>query len=278
MGVPWTEGTALSRRRSAMLEEQERPQASRGDSRTSDPGSAGTGPRTAVGQPDTPISSGYRSARNKRGLFHRGGVALPAAGLAVLLVVTVWGAVQVLGSRSGANSIVASIEGIGSSKQAAALAQEADTIEAMMSASKALTVAAVPAHTDPDQIMADNSMSTADETGGTDVTTLAVPANATASEQAAQSLMASFGFSVSTQYSCLFSLWEQESGWNVTAENPVSGAYGIPQALPADKMASVAADWQTDASTQIKWGLGYIKSIYGTPCIAWAHEEADGFY
>ena len=85
------------------------------------------------------------------------------------------------------------------------------------------------------------------------------------------------GFSKSTQWPCLYDLWQQESGWNVYAENP-SGAYGIPQSLPGDKMASAGADWQTDPTTQIIWGLGYIKSVYGTPCGAWAHEEADGYY
>ena len=57
-----------------------------------------------------------------------------------------------------------------------------------------------------------------------------------------------------------------------------SGAYGIPQSLPGDKMAIVASDWETNPKTQIIWGLGYIKSIYGTPCAAWEHEEADGYY
>ena len=69
-----------------------------------------------------------------------------------------------------------------------------------------------------------------------------------------------------------------ESGWNVYASNPTSGAYGIPQALPGSKMASAGADWQTDAATQIRWGLGYIQSTYGSPCGAWAHEQADGWY
>ena len=55
----------------------------------------------------------------------------------------------------------------------------------------------------------------------------------------------------------------------VDAEN-ASGAYGIPQALPGSKMASAGADWQTNPATQIKWGLGYIKAIYGDPCKAWA--------
>ena len=79
------------------------------------------------------------------------------------------------------------------------------------------------------------------------------------------------------QYSCLVSLWNRESHWNVTAENP-DGAYGIPQALPGSKMGSAGPDWQTNATTQINWGLGYIASRYGTPCGAWAHSQATGWY
>jgi hypothetical protein len=93
----------------------------------------------------------------------------------------------------------------------------------------------------------------------------------------AYNMMSSFGFDPSTQFSCLDALWTQESDWNPLAEN-ASGAYGIPQALPGSKMASAGPDWQTDATTQIKWGLGYIQSDYGSPCNAWAHEEADGWY
>jgi hypothetical protein len=80
------------------------------------------------------------------------------------------------------------------------------------------------------------------------------------------------------QFSCLDSLWSRESGWDVSASNPGTGAYGIPQALPGAKMASAGADWQTDAATQIRWGLSYIDGLYGSPCEAWAHEEADGWY
>jgi hypothetical protein len=95
-------------------------------------------------------------------------------------------------------------------------------------------------------------------------------------EQIAEAMLGSFGWS-SSQFSCLDPLWARESGWSVTAENP-SGAYGIPQALPGSKMASAGSDWQTSAATQIKWGLGYIKDTYGSPCAAWAHEEATGWY
>jgi hypothetical protein len=96
-------------------------------------------------------------------------------------------------------------------------------------------------------------------------------------EQIAQQMLSQFGWS-SSQFSCLQPLWEQESGWNVTAENPTSGAFGIPQALPGSEMASAGADWQTDAATQIRWGLTYIQGRYGSPCGAWAHEEAAGWY
>jgi hypothetical protein len=95
-------------------------------------------------------------------------------------------------------------------------------------------------------------------------------------QQIAMSLLGSYGWS-SGQFSCLDSLWMRESGWDVTAENP-DGAYGIPQAYPGSKMASAGPDWQTDATTQIRWGLGYIRSMYGSPCGAWSHELATGWY
>jgi hypothetical protein len=96
-------------------------------------------------------------------------------------------------------------------------------------------------------------------------------------EQIAGQMLSQFGWS-SSQFSCLQPLWERESGWSLTAENPTSGAYGIPQALPAAQMSSAGADWQTDAATQIRWGLTYIQGRYGSPCGAWAHEESDGWY
>jgi hypothetical protein len=90
-------------------------------------------------------------------------------------------------------------------------------------------------------------------------------------------MMASYGFDPATQYECLDLLWGHESGWNYQAEN-ASGAFGIPQALPGSKMASAGPDWQTNPATQIAWGLGYIRSTYGTPCNAWAFWESNGWY
>lgn len=80
------------------------------------------------------------------------------------------------------------------------------------------------------------------------------------------------------QFQCLDKLWQKESGWRVDADNPSSSAYGIPQALPGSKMASAGADWRTNAATQIEWGLGYIEGRYGTPCDAWSHSVAVGWY
>jgi hypothetical protein len=96
-------------------------------------------------------------------------------------------------------------------------------------------------------------------------------------QQIAESMLGSFGWSQG-EFSCLDLLWNAESGWNVYASNPVSGAYGIPQALPGARMGSAGPDWQSDAATQIRWGLEYIQSDYGSPCGAWAHEQSDGWY
>jgi hypothetical protein len=80
------------------------------------------------------------------------------------------------------------------------------------------------------------------------------------------------------EFSCLVSLWNKESGWNYQAHNSSSGAHGIPQALPGSKMASAGADWQTNAATQVAWGLGYISGRYGNPCGAWSHSQSTGWY
>lgn len=80
------------------------------------------------------------------------------------------------------------------------------------------------------------------------------------------------------QMSCLVSLWNRESSWKTTAENPSSLAYGIAQSLPAEKMASIGADYRTNYKTQITWGLGYIKQRYGSPCGAWGHSQSVGWY
>lgn len=80
------------------------------------------------------------------------------------------------------------------------------------------------------------------------------------------------------QYRCLARLWGKESAWNHKAHNEGSGAYGIPQSLPADKMASSGKDWKTNPATQIEWGTKYIKLRYGNPCGAFAHFNLKNWY
>lgn len=80
------------------------------------------------------------------------------------------------------------------------------------------------------------------------------------------------------QMACLGALWDRESGWNAYAQNPSSGAYGIPQALPGSKMASAGPDWATNPDTQVRWGVSYVNATYGSACAALAHENAQGWY
>jgi len=87
-----------------------------------------------------------------------------------------------------------------------------------------------------------------------------------------------FHWAASSQYQCLVRLWQRESNWLVSAYNSGSGATGIPQAVPGSKMRSAGADWRTSAVTQVRWGLGYIKRVYGSPCGAWSHSQAHGWY
>ena len=107
----------------------------------------------------------------------------------------------------------------------------------------------------------------------------AVPTNYSGEDprSLAKPIVAAQGWSDS-EYQCLVLLWNRESQWNPYAENASSGAYGIPQSLPGSKMASAGADWRTNPVTQINWGIGYIKGRYGTPCSAWAHSNAVGWY
>jgi hypothetical protein len=95
--------------------------------------------------------------------------------------------------------------------------------------------------------------------------------------QIARQMLGSFGWS-QAQFPYLNWLWNAESGWNKYAQNPYSGAYGIPQALPGAKMATAGPNWRANARTQIRWGLRYIRGTYGSPRRAWDHEVAYGWY
>lgn len=82
----------------------------------------------------------------------------------------------------------------------------------------------------------------------------------------------------SAEFQCFSKIVQHESGWNPTATNASSGAYGLVQALPATKMASAGSDWKTNPATQIKWGLDYMKDRYGSACDAWSFWQANNWY
>ena len=92
----------------------------------------------------------------------------------------------------------------------------------------------------------------------------------------AKDLLAEAG--LSGQWSCFDYIITHESNWNPRAENASSGAYGLPQSLPGSKMASIADDWQTNPATQIKWAIGYMNAVYGSPCGAYNFWLANSHY
>ena len=226
--------------------------------------------------------TGARSSRRKRGLIRRFGIVLPAAVIATVAVIAVAVGGKVFAPGSSAFSAIQAIEIVPGSHTMAALEAEREQLIAMTTAARTLTVVAKPKLASPAEVAAVNPVTgtgtgaSAGSAGGIIYVT-STPPDPNTAQSIAYNLMASFGFSPTTYFGCLLDIWNRESSWQYDAEN-ASGAYGIPQALPGSKMASAGADWQTNPTTQIEWGLGYIKTTYGNPCSAWAFEEANGYY
>ena len=191
--------------------------------------------------------------------------------------------VKVFAPVSSAFSAVQAIEMVPGSRTMATLEAERTQLVAMTTAARTLTVVAKPKLAKPAEVAAANPGTTGGTGTGSNggngiVYVTSTPPNPGSAQSIAYNMLASFGFSPTTFFGCLKDMWDRESGWRYDAENPASGAYGIPQALPGSKMASAGADWQTNPATQIKWGLGYIKSIYGDPCKAWAFWQVNHYY
>ena len=243
--------------------------------------------------------TGARSSRRKRGLIRRLGIVFPAAVIAIIAVATVAVGGKVLAPVSGASGAVQAIEMVPGSHAMAALEDERAQLVAMTTAARTLTVVAKPKLASPAEVAAAASPATSTNSstnsstntgtnsgtntgtgtgGGGVVYVTSAPPDPGTAQSIAYNMMASFGFSPSAYFGCLLNIWNRESSWRYDAENPSSGAYGIPQSLPGDKMASAGADWQTNPATQIRWGLGYIKATYGNPCNAWNFELANGYY
>jgi hypothetical protein len=175
----------------------------------------------------------------------------------------------------GTDPAAVALAAIPGSHSGALLEQQRQEMILEDSAAKTLSLVGSPKLATRPAQAAPGSSSSAGGGGGVPAINLPAPDPGTA-QSIAFNMLPSFGFSTS-QFSCLDNIWTRESGWRYNAEN-ASGAYGIPQALPGDKMASAGADWMTDPTTQIRWGLGYIKSTYGTPCDAWSFWQAHGWY
>jgi hypothetical protein len=184
---------------------------------------------------------------------------------------------------TSAFNVAQAVEAVPGSHTMSLLEAERAQLVAMTSAARTVDVVASAKLTSPSQVAAADPAPAAGPAGGSGtggggiVYVTFTPPDPNTAQAIAYNMMSSFGFSPSTYFGCLVDIWNRESGWSYDAENP-SGAYGIPQALPGSKMASAGADWQTNPATQIRWGLGYIKQIYGNPCSAWAFEEANGYY
>ncbi|MCX5173468.1 aggregation-promoting factor C-terminal-like domain-containing protein [Streptomyces antibioticus] len=106
----------------------------------------------------------------------------------------------------------------------------------------------------------------------------AAPAHAATSSASSAQAIAHKMIPDAAQYKAFSNIVSHESGWNVKATNSSSGAYGLVQALPASKMASAGSDWKTNPATQIKWGLDYMNSRYGSPVAAWNFWQTHGWY
>ena len=204
----------------------------------------------------------------------------------ITAVVAIAAGVLVARTREGGGTdpTAAAVAAIPGSRSAALLEQERQQMILEDSAAKTLSLVGSPKLATRPTPSSGSSSSGSSSSGSSSSSTggggtpNAPPPNPGTAQAIAFNLLPSFGFTpASAAFNCLDPLWNQESGWRWNAEN-ASGAYGIPQALPGSKMASAGADWQTNPRTQIIWGLGYIKSTYGTPCNAWAHEQADGWY
>ena len=127
-------------------------------------------------------------------------------------------------------------------------------------------------------LLAAHNSHTATGHSGTTLSTGAILTSASSNVSLGRQLASPYGWGSGAEWTCLDELWTRESGWRMVWNTAGSGAYGIPQSLPASKMASAGGDYMTNPATQIRWGLGYIAGRYGTPCGAWSHETANSWY
>ncbi len=81
------------------------------------------------------------------------------------------------------------------------------------------------------------------------------------------------------EWECLYLLGMNESGWDHTIWNKGgSGAYGIPQSLPATKMKSYGYDYMTNPAVQIRWMIDYVNQKYKGSCNAYHFQVKNNWY
>jgi hypothetical protein len=206
-----------------------------------------------------------------------------ATSMAAILAITGGAYVVLRNQNPGSDPVAAAAADLPVSGAGKALVQARQHMIQIDAAAKTMTtigapkVAAQPVNTAPAGSSGSTGGGTSGGGGGGSTPPPAPPPSPGTAQSIAYKMLPSFGFTASTEFPCLDNIWTRESGWRYNAEN-ASGAYGIPQALPGSKMASAGADWQTNPATQIRWGLGYIKGRYGTPCDAWSYWQAHGYY
>jgi resuscitation-promoting factor RpfB len=221
------------------------------------------------------LSRHRKRGPGKRRASRRTGVAVPLTAVITALVAVIGAVTYLVGFRPGANSTagaVAAVMAVPTSHAMATLEEQRRQLIAMSIASHAISLVGKPS-------LASRQPPPSSGGGGSGGNgPPAAPPDPGTAQSIAWDMMPQFGWSPQTYFSCLNNIWTRESGWLYDAENPISGAYGIPQALPGDKMASAGPNWETDPTTQIRWGLGYIQSVYGNPCSAWDFWQAHGYY
>jgi resuscitation-promoting factor RpfB len=224
------------------------------------------------------LSEHRRRSPGKRRAARRKGALLPVTATAVTAVtgIAIAGYLVTMRPAKVPNSGAAiAAAAVSSSQAVAVLEQQRQQMIVLSAASHSMHLIGAPkVAAQPLQA----SGGTSGGTGGGSAGSVVLPApNPGTAQSIAYNMLSSFGWSPSTYFSCLNNIYTRESGWRYNAEN-ASGAYGIPQALPGDKMATAGSDWMTNPATQIRWGLGYIQSRYGDPCSAWSFWQAHGYY
>ena len=197
------------------------------------------------------------------------------AAIAGAVVVVIGLAVYLVGIRPGSSGFnpgaIAAVAAVPTSHTVLLLEEQREELIAISSASKTLSLVGTP------ELASRQTTAPGSGSGSATGGSAGPPPDPGTAQRIAWNMMSSFGWNPNTYFGCLNNIWTRESGWVYTAEN-ASGAYGIPQALPGSKMASAGADWQTDPTTQIKWGLGYIQAVYVNPCDAWTFWQAHDYY